>query len=68
MTPGFKIGYYYLHVNSSIIYESSIVVKNPEEYFDSPFVVKYWPVSTEEEYAQMVIEAKGLDEHIRYGE
>ena len=34
--------YYYKHVNGTIIKKPDIVVQDPYEYFDSPFVVKWW--------------------------
>jgi len=57
-----KEGYYYLYTNGNIIYKSMVVVDkdNEVEYFDSPFVVKYWRITTEEEYAMMIIELDGL--------
>ncbi len=56
----FKPGYYYLHVNSNIIWKPKIVVEMDESLFDSPYVVKYWKVETEMEYEKMKIEAKQL--------
>lgn len=56
----FKPGYYYLHVNSNIIWKSKIVAEADESYFDSPYVVKYWKVETETDYENMKIEAKEL--------
>jgi hypothetical protein len=53
-----KEGYYYLHTNGAVIYKSSVVLFNTTavEYFDSPFVVRYWHIKTEEEYAKMIDE------------
>lgn len=57
---GFKPGYYYLHVNSSIIWKPKLVVEMDKSFFDSPYVVKYWKVETEMDYENMKIEAKKL--------
>jgi hypothetical protein len=56
--PMFKPGYYYLHVNDQIIWKPKIVVEADPEYFYSDMVVKVWKVENEEEYHQMMIEAK----------
>ena len=57
-----KEGYYYLHTNGNVIYKSMVVVNKytEVEYFDSPFVVKYWHIKTEEEFAIMIDELKGM--------
>lgn len=60
INPEFKPGYYYLHVNGRIIWKPKIVVETDETYFDSPLVVKYWEVNTEQEYQNMVVEAKKM--------
>jgi len=42
-----KPGYYYLHTNGEVIYKPFIVVDmggGPNDYFNSPFVVKWWIV------------------------
>jgi len=39
------MGYWYLHTNGERIYKPAIVVESgggARDYFDSPFVVKYW--------------------------
>ena len=64
LIPEFKIkeGYYYLHTNGNVIYKSMVVMNGTTavEYFDSPFVVKYWHITTEEEYAKMISDLEGL--------
>jgi len=59
-----KPGYYYLHTNGQIIWKPFIVVESDPEYFNSPYVVKYWKVKSEEDYIKMVIEAKHIDNGI----
>jgi hypothetical protein len=46
----FLPGYYYLHSSGGIVFKPRVVMTNIEatEYFDSPFVVKYWIIETEE--------------------
>lgn len=56
----FKIGYYYLHSNSQIIWKPKIVVEMDPEYFNSDMVVKYWKVENEKDYNKMIKEAKEL--------
>lgn len=44
-------GYYYEHINGSIIWKSLWVVDmggGPQVYFDSPFVKRWWRVSKSE--------------------
>lgn len=38
------MGAYYLHVNGDLIWKPKAVFYNnpPEEYFEGPFVLKYW--------------------------
>ena len=57
-----KEGYYYLHTNGTVIYKSMVVVNNTTavEYFDSPFVVRYWHVKTKEDRAKMMNELEDL--------
>ena len=50
-----KPGYYYLHVNSQIIWES-----HPNN-LNSPYSVKHWRVETIWDYQNMVVEAKKID-------
>jgi len=54
----FLPGYYYLHSGGGIVYKPKSVMTNIEasEYFDSPFVVKYWCIETEEDYKIMMEE------------
>ena len=47
-----KRGYYYLHTNSNIIHSVVLPVGKS--------VVKYWYVSTVDEYRRMVTEAKQM--------
>lgn len=39
--------YYYLHTNGDLINKHPVVVENDPQYFDSPFVKKYWLINTE---------------------
>ena len=54
----FLPGYYYLHSGGGIVFKPKIVMTNIEEseYFDSPFVVKYWFIETKEEHEKMMEE------------
>ena len=60
-TPSIKLGYYYLHTNSQIMWKPEIIVESNREYFNSPFVVKYWKVKDYFDFQQMTIEAKKID-------
>jgi hypothetical protein len=40
--------YYYLHTNGDLIHKPKIVVDADPDYFDSPFVRKYWQIDTED--------------------
>jgi len=57
-----KEGYYYLHTNGNIIYKPPAVMIGTTEsdYFDSPFVVRYWYIITEEAYEKMIDDIKDL--------
>lgn len=39
-----QIWYYYLHTNGNLIGRNPVVVDMDPEYFNSPFVQKYWRV------------------------
>jgi hypothetical protein len=39
--------YYYLHENGDLIHKAKTVVEADPSYFDSPFVVRVWGISTE---------------------
>lgn len=41
-------GYYYLHTNSDLIYKPATVIDSDPNYFDSPFVRKFWPITLSE--------------------
>ena len=34
--------YYYLNTNGDLIYKNAVVVQYPHEYFEGPFVKKWW--------------------------
>jgi len=53
-------GYYYLHVNGQILWKPSILVDSDPNYFDSPYVVKYWYIDSQMSYNRMKVEAKEL--------
>jgi len=57
----FEVGYYYLHINSQIIWKPRIVVESDLDYFNSPFVVKHWKVENNFEFQKMKSEAKAID-------
>lgn len=65
-----KEGYYYLHTNGNVIYKPMSVLFNTTaaEYFDSPFVIKYWYVKTKEGRAKMVKELKAMERGLNYKE
>jgi hypothetical protein len=54
----FLPGYYYLHSSGGIVFKPKAVMTNIEEseYFDSPFVVKYWIIESKEEHEKMMEE------------
>jgi len=58
----FLPGYYYLHSGGGMVWKPIAVMTNTtaSEYFDSPFVVKYWLIKTEEEYEKMMEEVDQL--------
>jgi hypothetical protein len=62
----FLPGYYYLHRNGGMVFKPKVVMTNIEksEYFDSPFVVKFWYIETEEEYEKMMEEVNKLKKGI----
>ena len=43
--------YFYLHTNGQLIEKNAFVVESEgaQSYFNSPFVVKYWVASNEED-------------------
>jgi len=58
----FLPGYYYLHKNGGMVCKPKVVITNieKEEYFDSPYVVKYWTIETKEEHEKMMEEVSKL--------
>lgn len=64
MKETIKTGYYYLHVNSQIIYVPKGVADIDKRYWDSQFVVKYWKVNSLREFNNMKIEAKKIVEGV----
>lgn len=54
--------YYYLHTNGSLIKKPAIVVESAgvNDYFNSPFVRKYWVATTEKDVQQIKLEAQTL--------
>lgn len=57
--------YYYLHSNGDLIYKDAISVDNsdgPYDYFDSPFVKKWWQVKIDDinTIANFIKEAKHM--------
>lgn len=54
--------YYYLHTNGSLICKPASTVENDPQYFDSNFVVKYWPcdLSNRETAWNIIIESLAL--------
>lgn len=46
-----KRKYFYLHTNGALIEKNAFVVESEgvQSYFNSPFVVKYWVATTEED-------------------
>lgn len=57
-----KRTYYYLHTNGSLISKSAIVVEScgVNDYFNSPFVRKYWVATTDKDVKQIKLEAQTL--------
>jgi len=45
--------YIYLHTNGSLIQKVKFVVDSDPSYFDSPFVVNHWLVSSDEDVAKV---------------
>jgi len=62
MMGPWRDGYYYLHTNGQIIWKPAVVKEYDPEYFESPFVVKYWRVRNIMEFDKMKVEAKDLTE------
>jgi hypothetical protein len=61
------IGYYYLHVNGSIRYMSFATAEadGGKEFLDkNKNIVHYWFVEDANQFKEMVIKAKMLNEHI----
>lgn len=58
-----KNGYYYLHTNGDLIYIVNIVVDMDSEYFNSPFVKKYWKFECSNRFDawMIILEALALD-------
>lgn len=56
--------YYYLHTNGDVIGKNPVAVEGDVQYFDSPFVVDYWLIDTEdrESLVGMLIELKRFQE------
>ena len=52
--------YYYLHTNGDVIGKNPFVVEADSQYFNSPFVVKFWFVNSRETLIDML---KDLWEH-----
>lgn len=57
-----NIHYYYLHTNGSLIHKNAVVVESDPQYFDSPFVRKFWRIDITDRKAAwiLVIEAGAL--------
>lgn len=55
--------YYYLHTNGALIKKPAIVVESAgvNDYFNSPFVRKYWVATTEKDVKQIKLEAQTLN-------
>jgi len=55
-------GYYYLHTNGDLIFKPAIVFDSDPEYFNSPFVKRYWAFDSEDRFDawQIAIEALSL--------
>ena len=53
LTDQSKPGYYYEHVDGSVHFKPFVVVETgfdgPEDYFDSPFVKRWWRVREKED-------------------
>lgn len=59
-------GYYYLHVNGSIIYAESGTRAITKEFLkEDPRIVEYWYVDSVSDFQNMVMEAKELNECVR---
>lgn len=50
-----KKKYYYLHTNGELIEKNAYVVESMgvQDYFNSPFVVKYWIATTDKDVKQI---------------
>jgi len=57
-----KRTYYYLHTNGALLKKPAIVVEScgVNDYFNSPFVRKYWVATTEKDIKQIELEARTL--------
>lgn len=52
--------HYYLHINGDVIGKNPVVVDSDTEYFNSPFVKKYWLITNIGELIAMLTELKKL--------
>jgi len=53
--------YYYLHSNGDIIFKSMAAIRDqPEEYFESDFVVAWWYIDSRSKYFRMVNELREM--------
>ena len=60
--------YIYLHTNGELIEKSPLAVEtggNAQTYFYSPFVVKYWVISNQDDLDAVKMEAEGIMEELK---
>lgn len=62
MRDDWRKGYYYLHANSQIVYIPSMVVAEDSSILNEKHIIKYWYVMSENDFNDMVDEAKKIGE------
>lgn len=50
--------YFYLHINGQVIVKSAHIVGDPEQYFESDFVIAWWLVESHEDRVAMLYDLK----------
>lgn len=59
--------YIYLHTNGNLIAKVAYVVdkySSPKEYFNSPYVKKWWKVKSPDDFEKIQAEAKELNNEL----
>jgi len=62
MNQNFKPGYYYLQINSQILWKPE---NTDEQYFNNPLIVEHWKVENQFDFQRMITQAKQIDSGVR---